>query len=40
MDEIDIIEESFEEEKFSVIQSYGEDLTAKKYIIMLPMTFI
>lgn len=32
MDEIDIIEESFEEEKFSVIKSYGEDLTAKKYI--------
>ena len=32
MDEIDIIEESLEEEKFSVMKSYGEDLTAKKYI--------
>lgn len=32
MDEIDIIEESLEEEKFSVIKSYGEDLTSKKYI--------
>ena len=32
MDEIELFEVNEENEKFSVLKTYGEDLTAKKYI--------